>query len=90
VHVGPGSDRRSVRDSFSEAVLAAANASSFPARRPSRFGNGSTMTVAEFEGDYRIAQSGGTLDRDRTIRVIRNARTVLASAAGMRTTSASA
>jgi hypothetical protein len=56
------------RDRFSEAVLAAA--AGLGIKKPSRFGKGTWMTVAVFDGDYRAPAGNSTLDWQYTATVV--------------------
>jgi hypothetical protein len=58
-------------------IIAASRGLEFPAAKPKRLGTGQTMTVAVFEGDYRIAKTDGTLDFEPTLRTLRNAASLL-------------
>jgi hypothetical protein len=49
--------------------------------RPGRRRNGTWMTVAVLEGDYRQADEGGVLDLDRTAAVLQKAEGLLGAAA---------
>jgi hypothetical protein len=70
-------DRATLRSSFSEAVLNAARLFGFTAKKPDRFGNGTYMTVAVMEGDYRAGPTANLLDWDHVIQRLNEARSVL-------------
>ena len=48
--------------------------------KPKRFGLGRSMTVSEHAGDYRVANSDGTINLSETVEVLRAAEKVLTSA----------
>ena len=48
--------------------------------KPKRFGLGRSMTVCEHAGEYRVANSDGTINLAETVEVLRAAEKVLASA----------
>lgn len=47
------------------------------AKKPTKFGNGTYMTVTILEQDYRFQKDDGTLDFDKTLETIRNCEKVL-------------
>ena len=66
------------RDQFSEAVLAAA--AGLGIKKPSRFGKGTWMTVAVFDGDYRAPVGKDKLDWQYTANLLATAEKVLKAA----------
>jgi hypothetical protein len=66
------------RDRFSEAVLAAATG--FSVKKPARFGKGTWMTVAVFDGDYRASGGKNELDWQYTATILATAEKVLKAA----------
>jgi hypothetical protein len=52
--------------------------------KPQRLGTGQTMTVAVFDGEYRIANAEKALDLDATVRVLKAAGDVLSQAQSLR------
>ena len=80
VSVDDVAKRAGVRDRWVERILQAARELNFDLVRPARLGRGQTMTVACFNGDYRVAGGGGALDTDGTVARLRRAQEVLSHA----------
>lgn len=75
--VGDSPNRTEIRAQWLEKVLTAGEKKSFPVKRPKRLGNGHTMTIAIFDGDYRAMGADGKLDFEATLSTLRNAEAVL-------------
>ena len=69
-------DPSSIRNRFSNQLLNAAHKLGFPARKPTRFGKGSAMTVAVMDGDYRTLD-GSARDWAYTLKTLDAASAVL-------------
>lgn len=82
IWVGETEQRREMRQHWHERMLDAARRVDVgPIRKPDRFGVGEWMTVAIWDGDYRVADSQGRLDFPQTMQQIRSAEIILAQAA---------
>ena len=68
IKVHEPSDRKRKRSEWSDLILD--NLKGF--QRPHRFGNGKTMTIAEYQSDYRDADKAGNLDLAGTINTLRD------------------
>jgi hypothetical protein len=82
IWVSDAQQRRDMRQLWHERLLAAAQRVEVgPIRKPDRFGMGEWMTVAVWDGDYRVADGQGRLDFKATMKKIRSAEIILAEAA---------
>ncbi len=73
------SDRRSARDEALRLIQQAASQLNATVGRPERMGNGKFMTVARWQGDYRVF-SEGMLDMDATLVNLKKAQNLLDAA----------
>lgn len=69
-------ERSNLRNSWYEAITQTAISEGFNIKKPDRFGHGRVMTVAQYEGDYRVFD-GDTLDLFRTLEILKKAEEVL-------------
>ncbi len=75
------SDRRDSREEAFEKLRQTAQQLNMEIQRPDRMGNGKFMTVARWEGDYRVFNfNNGMLDMDATRRNLNKAQELLDAA----------
>jgi hypothetical protein len=72
-----GANRSELRSHWMTRLLATSRDLKFPAIKPKRLGLGQTMTVAVFDGEYRVTNKDGTLDFEGSARVLSAAAEVL-------------
>jgi len=72
--------RRRRRTVWHERTMRAAEKLRVPFRRPRRFGNGKTMTVAILDAEYRQLGSNEQVDMDATVKFLRAAHEVVLTA----------
>ena len=76
----PNKDKRSEqREFWCRTIIKVASQLGFDVQKPSRFGNGTVMTVAVWGKDYRIF-SAGKIDMGETLKVLNTAELILKSA----------
>lgn len=77
ISVDDAGKRADLRSKWLERVLEAGRNRKFAAVRPQRLGAGQTMTVALYDGEFRMRNNQGCLDVDATVNVLRSAAEVL-------------
>jgi len=82
--------RSDLRSKWLVRILEAGRDRNFSVVRPQRLGTGQTMTVAVFNGEFRVVNSQSWLDIDATVSVLRSAADVLDQAVGGKPNSAAA
>ncbi|MGI6599047.1 MAG: PD-(D/E)XK nuclease family protein [Kiritimatiellia bacterium] len=69
--------RGALRNLWNRRILEECTRHGLKARRPNRFGNGTCMTVAILDQEYRIVNDRNELDFPRTIEILKRAESVL-------------
>lgn len=77
ISVDDDAKRPPLRSRWLARILEAGRNRNFPVLRPQRLGTGQTMTVALYDGEFRVLNSHGCLDIDATVNVLRSATEVL-------------
>jgi len=77
ISVDDAAKRPDLRSKWLARILKAGRDRNFSVVRPQRLGAGQTMTVAVFDGEFRVINSHGCLDIDATVRMLRGAGDVL-------------
>jgi hypothetical protein len=77
IQVDDATMRGNLRSHWSERILAAAGPADLKVIRPQRFRASLAMTVALLEGEYRMMNTGGSLDIVGTVEVLRQAEAIL-------------
>jgi hypothetical protein len=77
IQVGDAAKRRDLRARWNSYVLEAARQEDLTVVRPKRFREGKSMTVAVFDGDFRVANANGLLALAATVSALRRAAAVL-------------
>lgn len=77
ISVDDATKRSDLRSKWLARIMEAGRQRSFPVVRPQRLGAGQTMTVALYDGDFRVLNSQGCLDVGATVNVLRRATEVL-------------
>ncbi len=65
--------RTELRDLWHSKLISESAVRGIPLRRPRRLGNGAYMTVAVYDGEYRLLNDNGLIDIDATCALLRKA-----------------
>lgn len=69
--------RTDLRTYWYKQIREAGKEQSFPVVKPKKFGHGDTMTVALYNGEYRVLNKTGILDIESTVNIIKKASNLL-------------
>lgn len=77
ISVDEADKRSELRSFWLSRLLDSGRRSNFPVLKPQRLGTGQTMSVARYDGEWRICDRQGLLDIDATVQLLRRGENVL-------------